>query len=146
MKTGMLRAIALVSTGLALTACGGAMTEQEAAAAEAEALATSEAELGACTNWSAEWVGTGNAYCDESFSCGYYWSCDPWMRGGGETALAGGPAEENIIYCPDGYDPVRHGKDATFSEQYSYRVCFDEAGNYTHTEYQYRYTRTACGC
>jgi hypothetical protein len=150
MKAGitLLRAVAVVCTGLALSACGGAMTEQEAAAPETEALATSEAELGSCANWSTEWYNTGNSWCDQSTACGYYWDCEPvWARGGDEASLAGGGQEdENIIYCPDGYEPVRRGKDATFAEQYSYRVCFDEAGNYTHTEYQYRGARTACGC
>jgi len=146
MKAGitLLRAVAVVCTGLALTACGGAMTEQEAASSEV--LATSEAELGWCGTWTTEWYNSGNSYCDESLSCGYYGDCVPYARQGDESALAGGQEDENVIYCPEGYEPIRRGKDATFAEQYSYRVCWNEYGQYTHTEYQYRSTRTACGC
>ncbi len=149
MKVGttLLRAVAVVCTSLALTACGGAMTEEEAAAVEAEALASQEAEVGACTNWTTEWYNTGTPWCEGSTACGSYWECEPYARKDNtESALAGNPEDENIIYCPDGYTPVRYGRDATFTQQYSYRVCFDEAGNYTHTEYQYRNARTACGC
>jgi hypothetical protein len=131
MKPGvvLLRAAAVVCTSLALTACGGPMTEEEAAALEAEAsraeavepeaLASQEAEVGACTTWSAySWDGSSIA-CGVRFSCGTY--CDEY-----------GNCEVNP---------------AAYRQESSYRVCFDEYGNYTHTEYQYR--RGAflyCGC
>ncbi len=150
MKPGvaLLRAVALVCTGLALTACGGALTEEEAAAMEAEALASQEAEVGSCANWSTEWTNSGYTYCGESTLCGYYWVCEPWARKGDSTpsARAGGDGESAVPVCPDGYEPVRYGNPATMAQQYIYRVCWNEDGSYSHTEYQYRYTRSYCGC
>ncbi|WP_338278651.1 tetratricopeptide repeat protein [Corallococcus caeni] len=138
MKAGvsLLRAVAGVCMGLALTACGGPMTPEEAVAEEAM-LATTEAALGSCANWS-EWTNTGATYCDSRPGCGYEWRCEPWLKGGDAQSL--------IPVCPDGETPVRYDKPGTFIEQSSYRVCFDEAGNYTHTEYQYQSVAGACGC
>lgn len=130
MKPGvaLLRAVAVVCTSLALTACGGPMTEEEAAAVEAEAaqvsvepeaLATQEAETYACTNWSAyAWDGS-SITCAIVLRCGTV--CDEY-----------GNCEVNP---------------AAFQELSSYRVCFDQYGNYTHTEYQYKQgSFLYCGC
>ena len=103
----LLRAVSLVCAGLALTACGGPMTEEEATALESEALASQKAELGSCTNWS-EWYWDGS-----STTCGVRLSCG--------------------TYC-DGY--TCEVNPAAFKLMSSYRVCFDQNGNYTHTEYQ----------
>ncbi|WP_277991507.1 hypothetical protein [Corallococcus macrosporus] len=43
-------------------------------------------------------------------------------------------------------DLTVYDKPGTLIEQSSYRVCFDAAGNYTHTEYQYQSVNGACGC
>ncbi|WP_375771485.1 hypothetical protein NR798_11450 [Archangium gephyra] len=139
--TKLLRAVALMTTGLALTACGGAMTEEEAAALEAESMNTSAAELGSCAGWS-EWSATGGSYCGSHSTCGYTWSCD-YLRNGGTTAM---DVNQQIYYCDDGSPAYKVYNPATFSEQSSYRVCFDQYGNYTHTEYQYQYAKSACGC
>lgn len=121
MKPGvtLLRAVAGVCTSLALTACGGPMTEQEAAAEEAEALATQEAEAGSCANWSGwSWDGT-SVTCAPRLSCGTY--CDEF-----------GHCDANP---------------ATVTREHRYRVCFDQWGNYTHTEYEYWGSDVLhCGC
>lgn len=121
MKPGvtLLRVVAVVCTSLALTACGGPMTEEEAAAVEAEALVSQEAEVGSCAGWS-EWLWDGSSTtCYPRLSCGTY--CDEF-----------GNCDVNL---------------AAYAQQYSYRVCFDQYGNYTHTEYQYRTGGfLSCGC
>jgi hypothetical protein len=143
--TKLLRAVVLMSTSLALTACGGAMTEEEAAALEAEALATSSADLGSCAGWS-QWYNTGATSCGTHSTCGYTWSCDYYVRGGESGLAAGGGTEEQAYYCDDGSPAYRIYNPATFSQQESYRVCFDQYGNYTHTEYQYTSVKSSCGC
>ena len=121
MKPGvaLLRAVAVVCTSLALTACGGPMTQEEAAAAEAEALVSQEAELGSCANWSGWYWDGYSISCGVRLSCGT--SCDEY-----------GQCEVNP---------------AAYKQEYSYRTCFDQYGNYTHTEYQYRRgSFSYCGC
>ncbi len=144
--TKLLRAVVLMSTGLALTACGGAMTEEEAAAMEAEAMTTSEADLGSCATWS-EWSYAGPGYCGTHSTCGFTWSCDYMARGGGSGPTAmGGNVEQQALYCDDGSLAYKIFNPANYDQQSSYRVCFDAGGNYTHTEYQYRYAKSTCGC
>jgi hypothetical protein len=143
--TKLLRAVVLMSTGLALTACGGTMTEEEVAAMEAEALDTASADLGSCAGWS-EWYGTGSTYCGIHSACGFTWSCDSYARGGESGPSAMGNVEEQIYYCGDGTPAYKIINPATFSMQESYRVCFDQYGNYTHTEYQYQSAMSTCGC
>jgi hypothetical protein len=131
MKPGvtLLRAIAGVCTSLALTACGGPMTEQEAAAVEAEAaqavpveneaLASQEAEVGSCANWSGWYWDGSSITCGRVLRCGTY--CDEY-----------GNCDVNP---------------AAFQQLYRYRACFDQWGNYTHTEYQYTQgSYLYCGC
>jgi hypothetical protein len=116
----LLRAVAVVCTSLALTACGGPMTEEEAAAVEAEALVSQEAEVGACTNWSSYYWDGSSINCD-----GVRLGCGTWCDEYGNC----------------GVNP------ATFQTLTSYRTCYDQWGNYTHTEY--RYTTGSylhCGC
>lgn len=139
----LLRAVAMAGVSLALAACGGEMTPDEAAAAESEALAQSEAELGSCANWS-EYIPTGNQYCANR-GCGYTWECG-FAKSPDEAAKGTETPDQNIIYCDDGSTPVRVANPGTYAETYSYRVCFDEAGNYTHTEYQYSSSLVTCGC
>ncbi|RKG82458.1 hypothetical protein [Corallococcus terminator] len=144
--TSLLRAVALVCTGLALTACGGAMTPEEAAAEEALALATSEAELGSCGTWSG-WTNTGVTSCAPKNTCGGYWVCEPFVRGGDPESLIGGGGSENSApSCREGEVAVRYYNLGTSNQQSSYRVCFNAAGTYTHTEYQYQAVFSACGC
>ncbi len=94
------------------------MTEEEAAAVEAETLASQEAEVGSCGTWSA-WEPSGGEVCRPRISCGSY--CDE-------------------------YGCVANG--GAYQQLQSYRVCFDQYGNYTHTEYQYKSGTTFlyCGC
>ncbi|MDC0710280.1 hypothetical protein POL68_17525 [Stigmatella sp. ncwal1] len=144
--TKLLRAVVLMSTGLALTACGGATTEEESAAMEAETLTTSEADLSSCAGWS-EWYFSGPGYCGTHSTCGFTWSCDYLLHGGeGESKATSGDMEKLAYYCEDGSLAYKIYNPATFDTQESYRTCFDQYGNYTHTEYQYRYAKSACGC
>ncbi|QSQ28575.1 hypothetical protein JY651_47850 [Pyxidicoccus parkwayensis] len=132
-----------MGASLAMAACGGEMTPEEAANLENEALAQSESELGSCNNWS-EFTPTGSQFCDYR-GCGSYLTCDPeYVKN--PDAAAKGTGEENIYYCPDGSPPWRVYRPGTFAETSSYRVCFDQYGNYTHTEYQYSSTLVTCGC
>lgn len=127
MRSGvvLLRTVAVVCTSLALTACVGPMTEeetvveQEAAAAEGEALAPQTAAVGSCAGWSAwGWDGYSTT-CGVRLACGTY--CD----------------ENGNCYV----------NPASYEQDYSYRVCFDQSGNYAYTEYQYRSgTFLSCGC
>lgn len=121
MKPGvtLLRAVALMCTSLALTACGGTMTEEEAAAVEAEALSSQQAELSSCGTWSAWYWDGSSITCGVRLACGT--NCDEY-----------------------GYCEVNP---AAYKQEYSYRTCFDQYGNYTHTEYQYkRGAYLYCGC
>ncbi|WP_375760171.1 hypothetical protein [Corallococcus exercitus] len=138
----LLRAVAAMCTGLALTACGGAMTPEEAAAEEA-ALTTSEAALGSCANWST-WTNTGVTTCAPRSTCGSYWRCEPLRNAGDAPSVAGGP-EYRPPLCPEGEVAVQYYNPGKFNQQSSYRVCFDAAGNYTHTEYQYQSVFSVCG-
>ncbi|QSQ22510.1 hypothetical protein JY651_46620 [Pyxidicoccus parkwayensis] len=138
-----LRAVVMAGASLAMAACGGEMTPEEAALAENEALTQSESELGSCNNWS-EYNPTGNTFCDYR-SCGYTWTCDDWYAKGSNAAAKETP-DENILYCENGMPAYRVPNPGTFAETYSYRVCFDQYGNYTHTEYQYSSSLMACGC
>jgi hypothetical protein len=117
---GLLRAVAVVCTSLALTACADPMTEEETAAVEDEALASQAAALGSCANWSGwDWNGHSFTCFPGRLSCGTY--CDEY---------------NNCDVNP-----------ATYRLEQSYRVCFDQYGNYTHTEYQYRRgSYVSCGC
>ncbi|MCY1041286.1 hypothetical protein OV208_08145 [Corallococcus sp. bb12-1] len=144
--TSLLRAVALVCTSLALTACGGAMTPEEAAAEEALALATSEAELGSCGTWSG-WTNTGASSCGATTSCGFYWVCEPFAKEGDPESLVGGGGIEGAApSCPIGETARRYNYLGRFNQQSSYRVCFNEAGTYTHTEYQYQNIFNTCSC
>ncbi|GMT95921.1 hypothetical protein KH5H1_00400 [Corallococcus caeni] len=142
----LLRVVAGVCTGLALTACGGPMTPEEAAVEDA-ALATSESALGSCGTWS-EWSNTGSQYCMDNRSCGSYLYCEGDELAGNTRSIAGGGGPENAPpLCEDGTPPYWRGKPGLSNLQSSYRVCFDAAGNYTHTEYQYQYAfGGTCGC
>ncbi|CAM3189445.1 hypothetical protein G4177_33665 [Corallococcus sp. ZKHCc1 1396] len=144
--TSLLRAVALVCTSLALTACGGAMTPEEAAAEEAMALASVEAELGSCGTWSG-WSNTGASSCAPQSSCGFYWVCEPWAKGGDpESLVGGGGSEDAAPVCPVGETARRYNNPGRFNQQSSYRVCFNAAGTYTHTEYQYQSVFNTCSC
>ncbi len=120
MRSGLvlLRTVAVVCTSLALTACVGPMTEEETAV-EDEALASQTAAVGSCAGWSAwGWDGYSTT-CGVRLSCGTY--CDEFGN------------------C--GVNP------ASYEQEYSYRVCFDQYGNYAYTEYQYRSgSYLSCGC
>jgi hypothetical protein len=140
MKSAIQLLSALVGASLALTACGGAMTEQEAM--EAEALAQSEAALSACTNWS-EWSTVGTS-C-EARGCGFDWVCGGWADGS-KDAADGETPEGLIPYCEDGSTPIRVNRLSTYNLRQSYRVCFDAYGNYTHTEYMTDTAFGTCGC
>ncbi|MGE6759600.1 hypothetical protein ACQKGO_16380 [Corallococcus interemptor] len=133
----------LLCTGLALTACGGAMTPEEAAAEEAAALATSEAALGSCANWST-WTNTGVTSCAPRSTCGTYWVCERRLKGDEPESVAGGP-ESSAPVCRAGEVAVPYTRPGLYNQQSSYRVCFDAAGNYTHTEYQYQTVFSVCG-
>ncbi|RKH37945.1 hypothetical protein D7V93_41575 [Corallococcus llansteffanensis] len=121
------------------------MTPEEAAAEEAAALATVEAELGSCGTWSS-WTNTGATTCDSMTTCGYYWACEASAKGDDAGSVAGGGSENLIPVCPPGESPVRRYNLGKSLQQSSYRVCFNEAGTYTHTEYQYQYVAGTCGC
>lgn len=139
------RAMAVVGAALAVTACGGEeLTSEELASLEAEALATSEAELGSCAGWS-QWISSGQTTC-EYRSCGYTWQCVPGYAHGGDTSVRGEQPDSLIPHCEPGTVLVREYNPATFAQQYSYRACFNEAGTYTHTEYQYQTVFATCGC
>jgi hypothetical protein len=138
-----LRAAMMVGASLAMAACGGPMTPEEAATLENDAVAQSESELGSCNGWS-EWIPTGNQTC-EYRGCGSYLTCDPEYIKGQDGAAKVNDGE-NMLYCPDGGPAWRVYNPGTFNETYSYRVCFDQYGNYTHTEYQYSSALAACGC
>ncbi|WP_147450319.1 hypothetical protein [Corallococcus carmarthensis] len=146
MKPGvsLLRAVAWVCTSLALTACGGAMTPEEAAADEA-ALATSEAALGSCGTWSG-WANTGATTCQPNASCGNYWVCERRLKADDAPSIAGGP-EQRPPVCPSGEVAVMYYELGKYNQQSQYRVCFDAAGTYTHTEWQYQTVSGGCsGC
>ena len=148
MKAGasLLRAVALVCTSLALTACGAAMTPEEAAAGEAAALATVESELGSCGTWSG-WTNVGVADCQTSTSCGFYYRCERYLKAGDpESAPDEGGPENRPPACPPGETAVRYYNDGLYNKQSSYRVCFNDAGTYTHTEYQYQNVLNSCSC
>ena len=121
----LLRTVAVVYTSLALTACVSPMTEEETAAEQevssvkGEALAPQTAAGGSCANWSGwDWDGYSTT-CNVRLACGTY--CDEF-----------GNCDVNP---------------ATYEQQYSYRVCFDQFGNYAYTEYQYRQgPYLSCGC
>ncbi|HZI15036.1 MAG TPA: hypothetical protein VE153_31990 [Myxococcus sp.] len=135
MKRGvaLLRWVAVVCTSLSLTACGGDMTagEPPVVEAEAEALASQEAAVSSCGTWSA-WYPTGNTQCRPRASCGIYGYCVP---------SDSFPQDES---CPPGQARI-YDTHSTQEEWASYRVCFDQYGNYSHTEYQYRYYFMYCG-
>nr|WP_240359565.1 hypothetical protein [Pyxidicoccus trucidator] len=135
----------LVGATLALTACGGDLTPEEAALLEADALAQAESELGSCANWS-QWYNNGATTC-EYRSCGFYWYCpgDPLRAVPSNNS---GDKPDGLLPppCEDGSYPTREYNPGTFAQQESYRVCFDAAGNYTHTEYQYQTALSTCGC
>jgi hypothetical protein len=128
MKYGvsLLRMVAVVWTSLALTAClsdmsdMSDMTEEEATAVASEELVSQTSTVGSCANWSGwAWDGTSATCNGVRLSCGTF--CDEFGN------------------C--GVNP------ATTKQEYSYRVCFDQNGNYTHTEYQYRDGAFLhCGC
>jgi hypothetical protein len=88
-------------------------------AANEQALTEEAALTGSCGTWSSwSWDGQ-SATCGVRLACGTY--CDP-----------NGICDVNP---------------ASFQREYSYRVCFDQFGNYLNTEYQYRNGRfIACGC
>ncbi|MCP3144637.1 hypothetical protein [Pyxidicoccus xibeiensis] len=143
-----MRAMAVLGASLAMAACGGDLASEEPLAPEAAALAQTEAELGACTAWS-EWTATGYYYCLTHLNCGGTWQCIPELRNGGDTtSLQGqdGEPDEFIPECPPGTVLTRVLNPSRTDEQMSYRVCFNEAGTYTHTERQYRNFTAACGC
>ncbi|MFP2931970.1 hypothetical protein ACLESO_43755 [Pyxidicoccus sp. 3LG] len=143
-----LRAVSVVGASLAMAACGGDLASEEPMAPEADALVQAESELGSCANWS-QWIANGSYTCDANTSCGSTWQCIPGLRGGDDTAsLQGGDGEpdEFIPTCDPGYVLVRVGNPGRYNQEYSYRACFNEAGTYTHTEYQYRYVAGVCGC
>ncbi|MCP3139449.1 hypothetical protein [Pyxidicoccus xibeiensis] len=140
-----LRAMTLVGASLALTACGGDLPPAEAGALEADALGQAESELGSCANWS-EWNNSGATTC-EYRSCGFYWHCDgEWLAGAPANDSGAEPDELLPPPCEDGSYPYRVNNPGTFAQQYSYRACFNEAGTYTHTEYQYQNVLSTCGC
>ncbi|CAM3190246.1 hypothetical protein G4177_33715 [Corallococcus sp. ZKHCc1 1396] len=148
MKPGssLLRAVALVGTSLALTACGGVMTPEEAAAEEAAALATVEAELGSCGTWSS-WTNTGTTSCAPSTMCDFYWVCERLLKeDDAESILGEGGSVNRPPVCPSGQTAVRRYESGRSNQQSSYRVCFNDAGTYTHTEYQYQTVFSTCGC
>ncbi|WP_147447244.1 hypothetical protein [Corallococcus sp. CA054B] len=135
----------LLCTGLALTACGGAMTPEEAAAEETAALATSEAELASCGTWSG-WTNTGVSSCQPNSACGNYWRCEPRLAPEAAPALDDGPQQRPPV-CPSGQVAVMYYELGKYNQQSQYRVCFDSAGNYTHTEWQYQNVSGGCsGC
>jgi hypothetical protein len=109
----------LVFTSLALTACMTPATDDEELAADEQALTSPTTLAGSCGTWSSwSWDGQ-SATCGVRLSCGTY--CD--QNGVCEVNPASNKLES------------------------SYRVCFDQYGNYTHTEYQYRSGGfIACGC
>lgn len=117
----------LVSTSVALTACMTPMTDEEGdedgLAVDEQALTSktpSETTLtGSCGSWSSwSWDGQSTS-CGVRLACGTY--CDEY-----------GNCDVN---------PASHRR------EYSYRVCFDQYGNYLNTEYQYRNGGfVACGC
>jgi hypothetical protein len=123
MKSGvaLLHTVAVVCTSLALTACVGDLTEEEeATAVKSEALASQTSVVGSCTNWSGwSWDGSSTTCGGVRLSCGTY--CDEF-----------GNCDVNP---------------SSIKQEYSYRVCFDQNGNYTHTEYQYQNGGFLhCGC
>ena len=136
----------LLCTGLALTACGGAMTPEEAAAEESAALATSEASLaGSCGTWSG-WTNTGATSCKPNSSCGTYWRCERQLAADPAPVRDDGPQQRPPV-CPIGQVAVMYYELGSFNQQSQYRVCFDAAGNYTHTEWQYQTVAGSCtGC
>ncbi|MCP3143461.1 hypothetical protein [Pyxidicoccus xibeiensis] len=141
----LVRAVTLVGASLALAACGGELTPEEAASLEADALGQAESELGSCANWS-EWNNTGATTCEYQ-GCGYYLSCDDYIAGMLADDSTEEPDKAPPPLCPDGYSyPHRVYNPGTFAQQYSYRACFNEAGAYTHTEYQYQNVLSTCGC
>ncbi|WP_253908908.1 hypothetical protein [Corallococcus exiguus] len=140
MKPGM---SLMLCMGLALTACGGAMTPEEAAAEETATLATAEAALDSCGTWSS-WSNTGATACEPSSTCGSYWACESRLNADDAESLSGGP-EHRIPVCPPGQSAVLRYNPAKYNQQSSYRVCFDAAGNYTRTEYQYQTVFSVCG-
>src|SRR5262245_15045235 len=103
------RTVALVCTSLALTACVGPATEEEAAAmeeeaaaVEVEALTSQTPSVGSCANWSSWYWDGYSVTCGVRLSCGTY--CDDF-----------GNCDVNP---------------ASYKQEYSYRVCFDQYGNY----------------
>ncbi len=116
-RVTLLCATVLGCTSLVLTACGGSMTEHEASTVEAEALASQGAELSSCDNWSG-WYLDGSLICDVRLACG--------------------------TVCTDYECAVNP---ASFKKEISHRVCHDQYGNYTHTEFQERKAGfVSCGC
>jgi hypothetical protein len=120
MKRWSREAIAAVaiSASAALAACVEPVELDDGAAGE-EALSSHSSALGACTGWSSWYWDGSSTTCGVRLACGTY--CDEF-----------GNCDVNP---------------ATFGQESSYRVCFDAAGNYTHTEYQSRRgSALYCGC
>ncbi|MBZ4333653.1 hypothetical protein [Corallococcus sp. AS-1-12] len=134
MKSGM---ALLLCTGLALKACGGAMTPEESAA-----LATSEAALSSCGEW-VGWSDTGLERCMASSICGTTWVCEPRLTADAAPSLDEGPQQRPPV-CPSGQVAVPYTNLGMMRYQFQYRACYDDAGNYTHTEYQYRNYASSC--
>ncbi|MBN9684324.1 MULTISPECIES: hypothetical protein [unclassified Corallococcus] len=131
----------LLCTGLALTACGGAMTHEEATAGETT-LATSEAALITCGDW-VGWSDTGVVRCLSNPDCGTTWVCEPRLKADDAPSLDDGPQQRPPV-CPAGQVAVPYVNSGMMRYQFQYRACYDEALNYTHTEYQYRNYASSC--
>jgi hypothetical protein len=107
-----------ISASVALAGCVEPIALEEGLPGE-EALSAQSSALGACTGWSGWYWDGSSTTCDVRLACG--------------------------TYCDD--SGVCDVNPATYKQEYSYRVCFDASGGYTHTEYQYRRGAALyCGC
>lgn len=126
--TTAMQSIVVVASCAMLTGCV-AMTEEEAVALEDEGVALDEQALVTSTT--------------EVDLCGS--SCGTWSGWCWDGAISCSPRLACGTNCGDyGECTVNPG---SYRQEYRYRTCLDQYGNYSHTEYQYQQgSFLQCGC
>jgi hypothetical protein len=128
----------LICASVALTAC---MTDETDEDGDESGLAVDEQALTSMTGKTDGTSGNSDGVVSTlTGSCGTWssWSWDGYSIECGVRLACG-------TYC-DEYGNCEVNP-ASYRQEYSYRVCFDQNGNYLNTEYQYRKgSLIGCGC